>query len=443
MRNTALALAEPQPTPPPAAANWLTPAEASPPSLKLDDRLVQAVELFNADTELRLIPVIDAQRRPVGAIFEKDVRLLLLNPFGHALMRNPAYGDGVRRYLRACPTAEATLGTGALIDAYRAANGSEGMILTLAGRLHGTVTNRRLVHLAAEREQRDAAARIARAERIERASERFEAQLTSLAGAMDQLAADLQSTAAGTAVGATALGDRAVAVASAAAQTSDNMTEIAARGADLTVSLGAIAASSSEARAAAAAASDLVAAGSARTRELLRAAQSIDSVIGLISEIARQVNLLALNATIEAARAGEAGRGFSVVANEVKQLSSQTGTAAARIAAHVREIRQSVDDVAAGHEQVERAIGAIADLATGVQAAVAAQEGATRTIARNVGEAVEASTGIQRDVEAIGETSRAASDQAYEMHALAERLRADAGAISGQLDAFLSELHSA
>ncbi|MBO9621114.1 MAG: chemotaxis protein [Sphingomonas sp.] len=440
MRHTALALA---PRPAPAPADWLTPAEAAPPSLGLEDQLLRAVDIFNADPELRLIPVVDAQRRPAGAIFEKDVRLLLLNPFGHALMRNPSYGDGVRRYLRSCPVAEATLGTGALIDAYRAANGTEGMILTLDGKLHGVVANRRLLHLAAEREQRLATARVARAERIERASERFEEQVATLAGAMDQLAAELQSSASNTAERATDLGDRAVAVASAASQTRDNMTEIAARGHDLAVSLGEIARSSSEAQAAAATASDLVAAGSARTRELLRAAQSIDSVIGLISEIARQVNLLALNATIEAARAGEAGRGFSVVANEVKQLSAQTGTAAARIAAHVGEIRQSVDDVAAGHEQVELAIGAMADLASGVRAAVDAQESATRTIARNVDEAVAASTGIQQDVEAIGGTSRAASHQANAMLSLADRLRADAGALSRQLDTFLAELHRA
>lgn len=439
MGYTAFAFTDPAPASPSPVG--LTPAEASPPSLTLDDSLLRAVEIFNGDTELRLIPVVDGQGRPLGAVFEKDIRLLLLNPFGHALMRNPSYGDGVRRHLRPCPVAEATLGIGALIDAYRAANGTEGMILTLGGALRGLIGNRRLVHLAAEHEQRASAARIARAEHIEHASERFEAQVASLASAMDQLAAELQASAGAAADRATDLGDRAVAVASAAAQTSGNMSEIAARGHDLALSLGDIAQSSSQAQAAAATARDRVAAGSERTRELLRAAQSIDSVIGLISEIAGQVNLLALNATIEAARAGEAGRGFSVVANEVKQLSGQTAKAAARIAAHVNEIRQNADHVAAGHEQIERAIDAMANLATGVRGAVAAQEAATHTIARNVGEAVQASTGVQQDVEAIGATSRAASHQAHDMRLRADRLRGDASALSIQLEIFLAELH--
>ena len=76
-------------------------------------------------------------------------------------------------------------------------------------------------------------------------------------------------------------------------------------------------------------------------------AKAIESILGLIRDIAGQTNLLALNATIEAARAGDAGRGFAVVASEVKNLASQTARAtddiAAKIAAIQAATRQTVD----------------------------------------------------------------------------------------------------
>lgn len=423
--------------------DWLNAEEANPPLLMLRDSLFKAVDIFTRDTDIRLVPVVDAADRPVGAVFEKDVRQLLLNPFGHALLRNPSYGHAVARLVRDCPVAEMTRDVGTLTRAYRAANGSEGMILTRDGRVAGVLTNRRLLHMTAEQERSEIRARVERADRIEQASLRFEAQVTSLSRTMHALATELQHDASGTAGRASDLGDRAVAVASAASQTRDNIGEIAERGRGLAGALARIERSSDATRGAASRAADLVAAGSNRTRELLGAAQTIDSVIALISEIAARVNLLALNATIEAARAGEAGRGFTVVAHEVKQLSSQTTTAAARIAAHVGEIRHGIDDVARGHAEVECAIEAMAELAGGVQAAVMAQEVATRTIAVNVEEAVAASAAIHDDVAAIGETSRAAQDSVDTMRARAARLQEGAGALSGELEAFLAELRAA
>jgi methyl-accepting chemotaxis protein len=113
-------------------------------------------------------------------------------------------------------------------------------------------------------------------------------------------------------------------------------------------------------------------------------AQSIDSILGLIRDIAGQTNLLALNATIEAARAGDAGRGFAVVAQEVKSLANQTARATDDIANKIaaiqsatrqsvetnERIRETVDEVQSSADRIRQAMDAQAQTVTMITAAV-------------------------------------------------------------------------
>ncbi|RAI41171.1 hypothetical protein CH338_03855, partial [Rhodoplanes elegans] len=117
---------------------------------------------------------------------------------------------------------------------------------------------------------------------------------------------------------------------------------------------------------------------------LAEAAARIGDVVALITTIAEQTNLLALNATIEAARAGEAGKGFAVVASEVKALASQTSKATGDISRQIAEIQRSSQQAVGAIADMAVRMNEIAGLTTSIAAAVEQQDAATGQISKNV-----------------------------------------------------------
>jgi methyl-accepting chemotaxis protein len=125
-----------------------------------------------------------------------------------------------------------------------------------------------------------------------------------------------------------------------------------------------------------------------QAQRLTSAAQSMEGITELISNITGQINLLALNATIESARAGEAGRGFAVVASEVKGLANQAKGATDKISAEIASLTEISRDVVGALNAIKGAIEHVNEFVTNTAAAVEEQSAVTGDMSSNMQKAV-------------------------------------------------------
>ncbi|WP_068082888.1 methyl-accepting chemotaxis protein [Polycladidibacter stylochi] len=163
----------------------------------------------------------------------------------------------------------------------------------------------------------------------------------------------------------------------------------------------------------------------AQVQELREATAKIDEVVQLINDIAEQTNLLALNATIEAARAGEAGRGFAVVASEVKGLAGQTSKATQEIAEQIGNMRNASEATVQAVVGISERIVSISEHMTAISAAAEQQGVATQEISMNAQQAAlgtqEVSGSITGVEQAAGETGSAAEQTLKAAGALSQQ----------------------
>jgi methyl-accepting chemotaxis protein len=178
-------------------------------------------------------------------------------------------------------------------------------------------------------------------------------------------------------------------------------------------------------------------------RTLSDASAEIGKVVSLIQAIAEQTNLLALNATIEAARAGEAGKGFAVVASEVKSLATQTAKATEEIAGRISAVVGATEKAVNAIDGVDKTIGRVNEIAGTIAAAVEEQGAATSEIARAIGETTRQTESLAQSLGRLLESAENTNASSQSVVSSASGLSDQAAALKQQVEQFVARVKAA
>lgn len=294
-----------------------------------------------------------------------------------------------------------------------------------------------------EQEKVQQAERNRRAEAMEKAINEFQSlsveRLEALRGVSEELGRSAD-TLAGV---ANETKEQSTGAAVASDQTASNVQSVSAAAEEMDSSFGEIVSQVSRA-------STSVENTSGRARQTLSSiedlqaqSEGIAQVIELITGIAEQTNLLALNATIEAARAGEAGKGFAVVASEVKSLATQTGKATEEISAKIRQVQESCVSSVSAVREIVTSIEEVNEISAAISAAVEEQKAATSEITRNMQEAARGTEQLSANIGRVNEATDRTSVTVEGVTSAARRTETEASAMKNAIDGFIARVKAA
>lgn len=225
-------------------------------------------------------------------------------------------------------------------------------------------------------------------------------------------------------------------VAAAAEQVSHSVLTVATAAEEMTASIKEIAQQASEAAQVAGQAAEVAGRASGTIVKLSDSSNEIGAVVKAITSIAEQTNLLALNATIEAARAGEAGKGFAVVASEVKELAKQTEQATEEIRSKIEAMQSDTKGAIDAIQQITEVIKRINDIQMVVASSVEEQAATMNEISGNSSEASRGSAEIAQNITSVSQSAGSSTDAATHTASAANELAQLAARLDQNLSRF-------
>jgi len=278
---------------------------------------------------------------------------------------------------------------------------------------------------------------------VDRLITQFRSKVSDMLASVSSNMEEMRNTArtlTGVAQDATSRAGNATSASDGAAS---SVQTVASAAEELSVSISEIAGHVEQATDVVQEASENVVETTGKVSSLATAADRIGDIVKMIQDIAEQTNLLALNATIEAARAGEAGKGFAVVASEVKSLANQTGKATEEIASQISEIQDSTSDAVTAIESIAVTMEKVNQYTTNIAKAIKGQDAVTGEISRHVQQAADGSLTVAQSMEGLSASVNEATQSATQVDSVSATVAGQASELSETVDTFLREVADA